>query len=1058
MRFYRHDILATVLAVAVCAMVIAGSLILGDSVNKSLDRVARNSLGQVRTLIRANDSWITTDTVKRYKAGSEVNIEPAIANNAWLSSLQQSRSAAVNLFGVKPGFFKLSSPLKANLPELKPREVILNRELADSLSVKEGDQVSLRYFKPSGMPGDAPFSLNKNGIETVSLKVAAIIEAKQGGDFNPLVAQQVPLNAFIDIDFAARLLGKGERANLLISDADQDILSKLAPLLTLKDYGLKTEKSNEQILLRSESVFLSDYLESVVDGLNKPCNKVFSYFVNKIEHGSKMVPYSFVAGIDQGPIPPETNENEIIINDWLARQLAISAGEKLNLTAFIPEQFGGLSERTDSFVVKEVIPMQGQALDKNLMPRFPGMKNAESCSDWDPSLPVDTSLVRQVDEDYWNEHRGLPKAFIPLATARKLWGNRFGSLTMISFAADTPLNESLLQALNPQAMGYMQQKLYQHKMQAVDKALDFSMLFLGLGFFVIVASLLLMNMLFGFYLEIRHKELAILQTIGFTRRQITFLLMFEALLVSLTGAVAGCLAGVFYAQLKLYLLQTLWQGALNFNSLDLYLNYSSLLIAFFATIIFCMLALYKTLHGFFKNNKAQLLSQENVSKPDGVLWPGFVLLALSLLPLLFINQKDAVTTSAIFFMAGFALLVLVTQAFCRLFIYMARFYKEFTIASLAYKNSLRNFGRSKAVIRVMACALFLVIAVSANQRGALKDPWQKNNGNGGFSIYAETAIPVSGDLNSRKGRYALKLENLGKDISIVQIPKIEGSEASCLNLNPVSRPAILGVKPEQLQKRFSFAWNDSDSNDWNCLNQQLENGVIPAVADAEVIMWSLGLKHGDELALEGSDGKVYRLRFVAGLNNSIFQGRVLVSQKNFYKLWPQTSGSKVLLIDCPPETFSESLQEISRALRRYGAVIEPGAKRLNRFNRVQNTYLSMFLALGAIALLLGCAGLAALLHRNLYERREELKYLRILGFSPKVLNSLLFKEHILLFLSGILSGTLAAALAIYPIVGSAQGALPLKQISILIFVLLATGFLALKIGVKHGSALTQKKL
>jgi putative ABC transport system permease protein len=36
-------------------------------------------------------------------------------------------------------------------------------------------------------------------------------------------------------------------------------------------------------------------------------------------------------------------------------------------------------------------------------------------------------LIREEDEDYWDERGATPKAFVSEATGRKLWSTRFGS-------------------------------------------------------------------------------------------------------------------------------------------------------------------------------------------------------------------------------------------------------------------------------------------------------------------------------------------------------------------------------------------------------------------------------------------------------------------------------------------------------------------------------------------------------------------------------------------------------------------------------------------------------
>ena len=63
-----------------------------------------------------------------------------------------------------------------------------------------------------------------------------------------------------------------------------------------------------------------------------------------------------------------------------------------------------------------------------------------------------------------------------------------------------------------------------------------------------------------------------------------------------------------------------------------------------------------------------------------------------------------------------------------------------------------------------------------------------------------------------------------------------------------------------------------------------------------------------------------------------------------------------------------------------GADAMPTAQRLAEFHAVENTYLSTFQTLGGLGLLVGTIGLAAVLLRNVLERRRELALLRAVGY------------------------------------------------------------------------------
>jgi ABC-type antimicrobial peptide transport system permease subunit len=101
--------------------------------------------------------------------------------------------------------------------------------------------------------------------------------------------------------------------------------------------------------------------------------------------------------------------------------------------------------------------------------------------------------------------------------------------------------------------------------------------------------------------------------------------------------------------------------------------------------------------------------------------------------------------------------------------------------------------------------------------------------------------------------------------------------------------------------------------------------------------------------------------------------------------------------------------------------MRPAADRLNEFNAVQNTYLSIFSTLGGLGLFLGTLGLAILVGRNVMERRGQLGVMQAMGFTRRALSGMVLSEHWFLHLSGVVVGLGAAILAVLPklTVGSA---------------------------------------
>jgi ABC-type antimicrobial peptide transport system permease subunit len=194
-------------------------------------------------------------------------------------------------------------------------------------------------------------------------------------------------------------------------------------------------------------------------------------------------------------------------------------------------------------------------------------------------------------------------------------------------------------------------------------------------------------------------------------------------------------------------------------------------------------------------------------------------------------------------------------------------------------------------------------------------------------------------------------------------------------------------------------------------------------------------KLGDDIVLPLGDRSI-RLRLVAALDDSIFQGELLMSQKNFIQLFPEQAGYRFLLLETAAEPSA-----IEEALRDFGADAKSTGARLAEFHQVENTYLSTFQMLGGLGLLLGTIGLAAVLLRNVLERRRELAMLRSLGYKQPQFLVMALAENALILIGGLVTGAACALLAIAPVVVDRGGRLPAASLALLLGGVLAAGLL-----------------
>ncbi len=136
-------------------------------------------------------------------------------------------------------------------------------------------------------------------------------------------------------------------------------------------------------------------------------------------------------------------------------------------------------------------------------------------------------------------------------------------------------------------------------------------------------------------------------------------------------------------------------------------------------------------------------------------------------------------------------------------------------------------------------------------------------------------------------------------------------------------------------------------------------------------------------------------------------------------------GERGLVADEAPEAIAPELGE-----------------RIRGFLAVQNTYISTFLSLGGLGLLLGTLGLAAVQLRNVLERRGELALLRATGFRRGQLGLLVLLENLVLLLGGLAMGCAAALVALLPQLVAGAASVPWSQLALTLAAVLAVGTLA----------------
>jgi ABC-type antimicrobial peptide transport system permease subunit len=832
-----------------------------------------------------------------------------------------------------------------------------------------------------------------------------------------------------------------------------------------------------------------------------PTAPTLVYLANTIAANGRETPYSVVAALDPAKNPPlgpflppgamDLKDDEILLADWKESPLKVKPGDTVTLTYFEPLQEGQLREKKATFKFRGYVRMEGTAADPDLTPEFPGITDKLDIRKWDPPFPYDNKRITDRDDRYWQMYRGTPKAYITLRRGQELWGSRFGKLTSIRIswlAATGPLlwadelsasfGAYFPRYLDPKAAGLAFDPVRERALESSGGSTDFEWLFLGFSLFLIVAALLLVGLLFRLNLDRRAAEVGLLFAAGYRRSTVAALLLGEGGVLAGIGAQVGCCLAMGYAWFLLELLRAWWPGGLERSFLTLHASATSLAIGYTAALLVSGLTVAAAVWSFSRVAPRTLLAGDTAGDTDPSMprkpprWSTHLALASSIGAVILIGLGGFVRDHemrAMTFFGGGAMLLTAALAATWAWMRSARHGKVTghglpALTRLGVRNGVRNPLRSLLTAGLLASAAFLIVAVESFRRTTGRDFLDKNSGSGGFALLAEADVPIFQDLNADKGRkdaldqleYSFhglpgeqvqqRVEAAEKQMQAVEFYSFRvhgGDDASCLNLYQPRRPRLMGV-PSALIERGGFRFADTlayteeeRANPWLLLDR--EDDAIPVIGDANTVTWMLKSKLGAMLEVPDERGDKVKLRIVGLLQDSVFQSGLLMSERNFLKLYPTQEGYSFFLIDTKSQPVDEIKELLTTALTAQGVEVTSTAARLESYLAVENTYLSTFQALGGLGLLLGAIGLAVVLLRGVWERRGELALLRALGYRHKALGWLVMAENAFLLLLGLGAGTVCALLAVGPHLLGGGGAVPWPRLLGMLGAVLLTG-------------------
>jgi ABC-type antimicrobial peptide transport system permease subunit len=451
--YFRAASIAVVAGMAVATAVLAGSLMVGDSVRGSLEKLAVQRLGPVDYALVANRFFddskgqgLATRLSQSPGIAAEYEIAPAVIANGSASTgsgATAARTGDVQILGVGGEWAKVARG-----------KTIINDETAAALGIREPG-VSISFKLPSKQETPREATIARRAVSDLSYNLSATAESIAGEPgmlslFSLAGGQRKPRNAWVNLAELQEVAQQPGRANVVLvhdraapafhnaeqmQQRSQQAIDRLnnaiKQVVSLDDYGLMVHSSDAtgERFVAARGTYLDPPVVTAAvpagRSLGVEPRLVTVNLVNRVvvtdENGNATddaptLHYIISAGIThlndaQDVMPPATTgpasspvgfgPKDIVLNEETARPLRVKVGDHIRLDYFRRESDGRLVETSSVqqgivFRVSRVIAMKGIGADDALTPQYKGIthddqgRRIKSVSGW--NAPAELGL------------------------------------------------------------------------------------------------------------------------------------------------------------------------------------------------------------------------------------------------------------------------------------------------------------------------------------------------------------------------------------------------------------------------------------------------------------------------------------------------------------------------------------------------------------------------------------------------------------------------------------------------------------------------------------------
>ena len=226
---------AVVAGVATAVAVLAGALLVGQSVRESLRDLLNERVGATDYVISADRSFreeLSASFTAPAPAGMRPASCPIIALQGVLLREGSPRQAYdINVYGVDERFWQFHGV--APPPDFADRAAIVGAPAAAFLGAQPGDNLLLRIGGEQDIPGESLFGRREGTSRTIRLTCGGIAGPGQLGEFALRPGQGSVFSVFVPLGLLQRELAQPGRVNtvLIASPSQEDESPRLRRVL-----------------------------------------------------------------------------------------------------------------------------------------------------------------------------------------------------------------------------------------------------------------------------------------------------------------------------------------------------------------------------------------------------------------------------------------------------------------------------------------------------------------------------------------------------------------------------------------------------------------------------------------------------------------------------------------------------------------------------------------------------------------------------------------------------------------------------------------------------------